>query len=236
MKLPKLDMPTFKTTLPWSGQDITFRQYTCKEERILTTAAAGDDAEEAERAVIQTIENCCNVDVSTLHPVDVEWLFIKLRSLSVSPVIKVTFFPEKCTTSECPEEIDTLVNLDDAQCLGLDTLEQQGFTRRKGSWILMLTDEIGVQFRDLKESKDPEYHPILDNIQSIFDGETIYDCKQLEREHLIEWFDAMPVSQSEKIKSFFESQPYIEVELKAKCPHCKHEHTSTMRGLSSFFG
>ena len=239
MKLPKLDYPRYETTLPWSGKVISYRPYSVKEEKLLMMSASNEEAtdEDIARAVIQVIENTCDVDVSTLHPVDVEWAYLKVYSASVSPIVEVTFFNETCSTPECPTEIQTLLNLESATVIGLDALMDAGFVKKSNGWLIMLTSTVGVIMKDIKEDTDfkTDYNVVLDNIKAIFDEEDIIDVASVKREDLIDFVEDIPKPSADKIKEFFKLQPYVSCTLEAKCPVCKVVHTENVRNLTSFF-
>ena len=239
MKLPKLDYPRYETILPWSGKKISYRPYSVKEEKLLMMGASNEEAsdDDVARAVIQVIENTCDVDVSTLHPVDVEWAYLKVYSVSVSPIIEATMFVESCTTPECPTEIQTLINLDEAIPDGISWLEDAGFIRKSGGWLIMLNDKVGLLMKDIKEDTEfaEDYNVILDNISAVFDDETMISTKDVSREELSNFVEDIPKPSSEKIKQFFKLQPVVTCKIQGKCPTCKTIHTETIKGLSSFF-
>lgn len=239
MKLPKIDYPRLTTELPWSKRTITYRPYSTKEEKLLMMAAAVDelDDEEVTKNVIQVIENCCSVDVTTLHPVDVEWLFIKLKSASDSPILEVSFFPPTCTTEDCPDEIQAYMNLEEARVENLDKLEETGFTRKGDFWVIELANGVGMRFKDLKESREDRTvdQIIVDSIDCIFDEQDVYPAADIDRAELIAYVEDLIPAHSAKLKSFFELQPKLVCPIAAICPKCKKVHESKIEGLTSFF-
>jgi len=239
MKLPKIDYPKMTTELPWSKKTITYRPYSTKEEKLLMMAAAVDELndEEVTKTVIQIIENCCSVDVTTLHPIDVEWLFIKLKAASDTPILEVMFYPPTCTTEDCPDEIQAFMNLDEIRVENLDKLQETGFVRKGEHWLMELANGVGIQFKDLKESREDRTldEIVIDSIESIYDEETVYPASEVGREELIAYIEDLIPAHSDKIKSFFELQPKLVCPIAAICPKCKKIHESKIEGLTSFF-
>lgn len=239
MKLPKISYPTFTTILPWSKKEITYRPYSVKEEKMLMMASSDENIsdEDVLKGVTQVIENCCSVDIETLHPVDVEWLFIKLKSVSDTPILEVTFFPPTCSTENCPDELNAYINLDKAVVEGLSDLEEYGFKRKGDHWIIMLTDTVGIKLNDLKESKSDRSTSqlILDSIESIFNEEEVWPTKDLDKSELIAFVEDLTPNDSTNLKKFFELQPRLTAEIVAICPVCKKTHENKITGLTNFF-
>src|SRR6185369_15821583 len=92
MPLPILKHPVHKATLPSSGKTVQFRPMVGLEEKILLTARESDDTRDALAAVRQVVNNCVldvNVSVDDMTTFDLEWLFLQIRSASISNISKV---------------------------------------------------------------------------------------------------------------------------------------------------
>ena len=75
MALPKLNTPTHKLVLPSTGDEITFRPFLVKEQKLLLMAQQNDNENEIVDNVVQIINNCTGLDTSNLPVFDVEYLF-----------------------------------------------------------------------------------------------------------------------------------------------------------------
>ena len=73
-KLPKLEIPYYKTTLPSSDTEIHFRPFIVKEQKILQIAAESKDPEEIFDNVKNIIASCVRekINVDDLPPCDIE--------------------------------------------------------------------------------------------------------------------------------------------------------------------
>ena len=89
MPLPEIVTPEFQTYLPSTGEQLFFRPFLVKEEKMLLMAQEGKDRTEITNAVIKVLQQCIKtpIDIKTLPIFDIEWLFLQLRSKSVSEVI-----------------------------------------------------------------------------------------------------------------------------------------------------
>ena len=94
MALPKIDTPTFDYTLPISGIEVTFRPFLVKEEKLLLVGKEADVAAQI-KAMKQIINNVVispeDIDIDELPSVDLEMLFIQLRSKSVQNVVELQY-------------------------------------------------------------------------------------------------------------------------------------------------
>lgn len=92
--LPTIDYPIFKLTLPSTGQEIEYRPFLVKEEKLLLLAREGEDQNQILRTVEQVVNNCVlspDVSVEDFTSYDLEYMFIKLRSASVNNIAEVNY-------------------------------------------------------------------------------------------------------------------------------------------------
>lgn len=94
MNLPKIAHPTFELTLPSTKQQIRYRPFLVKEEKILLIAQASDNPVDIFNAITQVVANCIvteGVDVNKFTSFDLEYFFMRLRAKSVSNVVELTY-------------------------------------------------------------------------------------------------------------------------------------------------
>jgi len=94
MALPKITHPMFDVIIPSTKTKIKIRPMLVKEEKILLMAKNGEEETEILAAVNQVVNNCIitdGIDVDKLALFDVEYLFVKIRAVSVSNVSKVSY-------------------------------------------------------------------------------------------------------------------------------------------------
>ena len=91
MALPALASPEFMTEIPSTKQQIKFRPFLVREEKILYMALEGQDAKEIQNAIMTILSNCIldTVDVSKLTTFDIEYLFLQLRGKSVGEKVEL---------------------------------------------------------------------------------------------------------------------------------------------------
>ena len=104
--------PKHQTTLPVCGKKIEYRPFIVKEEKILLMAAESKDEKTINTAIREVVSACTGggVDVFKLPLVDMEYLFLQLRSHSVGETAKPNV---KCSKCELPTEVE--INLKEIQ-------------------------------------------------------------------------------------------------------------------------
>ena len=82
MALPQLNLIKYDMTIPSTGQEIKYRPFVVREEKVLLTAIESDDAQQISNAMRDIVEVCTfkEVDVKSLAMFDLELIFLKLRS------------------------------------------------------------------------------------------------------------------------------------------------------------
>lgn len=234
MALPIVNAPRYSTTLPSTGKEIHYRPYNVKEEKILMIAMESKDQKQIIGAMNDVILGCVtNVDINKITTFDIEWLFLKLRSKSVGEKIdlKVT-----CTDDECDGKTDIVVDL--------DLIEVKGENKDN---TIQITEEIGVTLRypdlptlekydgDKLNTVDGAFNLIIDCIESIYDEDNVYDCKNETPEDVKEFIDSLSSEQFQKIAVFFQEVPQVKHDVEWKCSSCGRDNKLELKGIESFF-
>ena len=79
MALPKIEVPTYKLTLPSEDTVVEFRPFLVKEEKILMLAMEEKNDAQMKAAVRDLINSCTfgKLEVTKLPLFDIEYLFLK---------------------------------------------------------------------------------------------------------------------------------------------------------------
>ena len=236
MALPKLnDSPKYSVTVPSTKKKVTFRPYLVKEEKILLMALESQDGQAALNAVIDTISACIQtkIDVSTLTPFDVEYLFTQIRAKSSGETTNVGI---KCSNCSVVNEID--VKLDDI-----------GVTMPKVKDKVELTDDVTMEFKwptylDIAkfESVDTEnvtteqaFEMALTCIKAVVFKDERTMAEDCTKEDLLEFIESMTTQQFKNVMDWLGNMPKMEHTIKFSCVDCKEENEQLLSGLQSFF-
>ena len=230
MALPNISTPEFITNIPSTGEEIKYRPFLVKEEKLLLMAMEGKDQKEIQNSVQKILINCIltPIDINKLATFDIEYLFLKLRSKSVGEVVQIKVGH---TDSECSHRTDVSVNVDDVKVVG-EILDGK----------IMLTDDIGVVLRypnmsDIQtvigENTDALFKLVYRCIDYVFDQEQVYN--DFTAQEIEEWMESLNQGQFQKISEFFNSVPRLSHDITWKCTQCDQEEKITLEGLQSFF-
>jgi len=227
--LPTLSVPEFQTVLPSTGKKITFRPFLVREEKILLIALEDGEKETIIKAVLDLLRNCIidEIDVDNLATFDVEYLFMQIRSKSVSEQIEMML---RHGQGDC--EAKTKVKVD---------VEKIKVTGEISDGKIELTDKIGIKLKypsysvDKTIERDAEhlFELISNNVEYIYDQENVYD--EFTKEELIQWIDHLNKDQFEKVLTFFTEAPSLRHNIEWECKECGKKDYAIVEGLRDFF-
>jgi hypothetical protein len=233
MALPKLNSASYETTIPSTGQVITFRPYLVKEEKILMMALESNDQKQIVKATKDMISSCVidDININKLATFDIESLFLQLRSKSVGESIGLKVKCDSCNTQN-----DVNVNFDD---IGVDVPKDDG--------VIMITDTIGVKMRypsfddissinpDKEESIETAFDIIMKCIDSVFDEDNVYPAAAEGKTKMKDFVESLNTAQFQSLANFFETMPVLKTTVEFNCTACKEDNSTELKGLQSFF-
>ena len=116
MALPKIDTPRFNGTIASSGNEVTFRPFKVKEEKILMMASEGGEYKDMVNACAQIVSNCVEeLNAYELPIFDLQDLFIQIRSKSDGALANF-----KLTCGNCEKSIPYEMDLTEFKITGLE--------------------------------------------------------------------------------------------------------------------
>ncbi|MAG26782.1 hypothetical protein CMI47_14670 [Candidatus Pacearchaeota archaeon] len=233
MPLPIIHAPHYELTIPSTGQTIQYRPFLVKEEKILLMANEGGEPAEMVRAMKQIISNCIQDDYNTdnMPLFDVEYIFLKLRSKSVNEISEVGF---QCPTCEVVNKIE------------IDLSEVEVTTDNNHTNKVELTDEIGlimkypqldsINMSDLESADvDTVFNVVSSCIDSIYQGEEIYDSKDYTNDEIADFINNLTQQQFQQIQEFFDTMPKLSHTVDYDCSKCDYDEPLVLEGLQNFF-
>lgn len=236
MALPKLNTsPKYELTIPSTGEQVYFRPFLVKEQKVLMIAYESADRKQVIKAILDTVSACLEtpIDVGKLATFDVDYLFTQIRAKSVGEKVDLKV---KCT--HCETFNDVQVNLDDIK---VDPVE--------GSKIVKLSDDISVSLRYPNYAafiKNPKFFESTSDTEMVM--EVIISCmeavqtedenimlKDEPREEIIRFLESMTSAQFEKISSFVQDMPAMSHNVEFICTKCEELNDVVLKGLDDFF-
>ena len=230
MGLPSIATPQFSTTIPSTGQEVEYRPFLVKEEKILLMALEGGNQKEISKATQNIIKSCVitDIDVNKLATFDVEFLFLKLRGKSVGEVIDLKIGHND---GECEHKTEVNINLDEITVVG-----------DIGDGKIMIDKDVGVKMRypgltDIGELEEQNTEAMFDVINScieyVYDKDNVYN--DFSKKEIKEWTEGLSQKQFEKLTEFFQNIPKLSYDVEWTCSKCGEKDSITLEGLQSFF-
>lgn len=233
MALPKLEVPKYMMTVPSTGNEIKFRPFLVREEKLLLLAMEEQTDTATHNAVLDLVHSCTFGDLGKKSDpmFDIEYAFIKIRSKSVSETIDVRLL--------CPDDgetyVDKSIDIEDIQILMDD----------EHSSHVKLTDTLAIDFTyptidtTLKSTKiesetERVFFIIKSCVQTINFGEDSYNIVDISKKELNEFVDSLTQEMFEKLQSFFSTMPKLRHVLDVENPKTGVVSQVALEGLGDF--
>ena len=219
----------FDETVPSTSQKVKITPFRVGDEKVLLMASESGDAGQMANSLRQVVDNCVEGVETPLSFFDYEYLFIKLRSISVGETADIQV---KCT--ECEHMNPTKVDLSKVQ-----VEKNPNHTR-----TVKVNDNLGfaMKYPDIEEAVKlnlDKIEGILDLISmcvsTVYHGEESINIGPMERSDLREILEGLTSQQFKSFQNFFETMPKLRETIEFNCEKCSHHNKQILEGLQSFF-
>lgn len=241
MGLPRKSRPIFSTTLPISGEKIDFHPMRREDEKILLMAKSsaqkapqGEAILEILPAIKHTVEACITPETKArMKPmtlVDMEWLFIQIRMMSVDSKVTVTYHDgddEKDFSFEIPlnevkvnkPDVKPHIDLGDGLVLQMryplaSLYEDAAFLRLEGE------DQLDAM--------------IVACMDKVFENDSMTPVDSVPKEEAIGFINDMDRVTFNKVVEFLDTLPSLEYKISYKNTNGK-DREIILNTLTDFF-
>ena len=238
MSLPKINTPEYKLRIPSTDEEITYRPFLVKEEKLLLIAQETGTEDATYRAVKTIIENCCHgrIDLEKMPLFDMEYIFLNIRAKSIGEIAKL-----KVT---CPDDNETKVDIE------VDLTKVQVEMDKTHDARIQLSEEpnIGILMsypsidtlgqtttKGNKKDADKLFEMIAGSLYQIWEGEETHDAMDYSMKDKLAFLESLNHSQFEKVQKFFETMPTLKHEIEVTNPKTNVTSTVTLSGMNDFF-
>ena len=213
--LPKISHPLSDVEIPSTKKRISYRPMLAREEKILLMARESEETADSVGAVKQVVRNCIvneDVNVDKLTTFDVDYIFLKIRAVSVGNKVNIT-------NNETKENYT--INLNDVKVV---------FPREKQEgdpYLLKITDKIGLKLRDpraeiygnpqlIGSDTDSIDRLMAHCLDKVYENDKIQEVQSEKYEDILEFLDSLDIESINKIRAFLSTIPhlYYAIELK----------------------
>jgi hypothetical protein len=240
MPLPKIATPTYHLVLPSTKQEIKYRPFLVKEEKVLVLALESQDNKQISTAIKTVLNNCIiskGIKIEQLPTFDIEYLFLNIRGKSVGEEVEVTII--------CPDDEETTVPVK----IALDEIQVQENEEHNKDIKLDEHLVMRLKYPSLEEfiknnfdftgnnaNIDQSFDLIASCIDMIFNEEESWAAGDVTKKELLEFLEQLNSNQFKQIEKFFETMPKLSHKIEVTNPKTKVKSTVVLEGLASFFG
>jgi len=238
MGLPKISTPSYTLELPSTGEEIQYRPFLVKEEKLLVIALESEDTKQITTAIKNVIKNCIytkGIKVEALPTFDIEYLFLNIRGKSVGEEIEVNLICPDDETTNVPVKID------------IDSIKVQ-FDENHSKKI-KIDDSIMMEMKypsldqfiknnfDFSQNNamDQSFELIASCVDKIYTEDEVWSSADVTKKELIDFLEQMNSAQFKEIENFFETMPKLSHKITITNPNTKVESEVVIEGLASFF-
>jgi hypothetical protein len=233
MALPKLASAKYELTVPSTGEQVEYRPFLVKEEKMLLMAQSQGNEKDMLRATESLVDSCTfgKVDVSKLPMFDLEYIFMNIRAKSVGEKVELNL--------TCPDDGETKVPVE-IDLTKIEVVKDPNHTNE-----IKISDEIGIVFDypktsvmgkiNMKNESESIFQIIKSCVSQIYDAENVYSKTDIDDKDLDDFIDSMSHAQFEKVQEFFNTMPKLKHTVKIKNPKTGVESDIELEGLQSFF-
>jgi len=233
MALPKLTTPEYTLTLPSTGEEIKYRPFLVKEQKLLMIANESEDEKQIFNTMTKLVSDCTfgKVDANINPMFDVEYVFLHIRKQAVGSKIDLNL--------TCPDDGITQVPVS----IDLDDVGVQMTVEH--SMDIKLTDSITIGFR-YPQLKDVQGMPLnisdfervlillISCIETVTDGEEVHERIDMSNKEIEEFIESFTSEQLENVLKFFENMPKLRHTINVVNPKTKVKSEVLLEGIESF--
>ena len=238
MALPKINMaPKYSMTVPSTGEEVMFRPFLVKEEKVLMMAMETGDNKSSLTAIMDVIKSCVDADIdeNDVTAFDVEYMFLQLRAKSIGETSKIGTACEQCNHEQM-----IVVPLNDIQVKQPseplpDVIELTKDISIKMKWpsYRNLIDA-GVEPEKLNEL-DSVFKLIALCIDSVMTPEEQMKLSDESEEDQQEFLESLNSEQFTKIKEYVQNIPTVRYDVSVDCDGCGAKIEKPLTGIANFF-
>ena len=236
MSLPKINTPEYRLVIPSTDEEIRYRPFLVKEEKLLLIAQETGTDKATYEAIRNIITSCCldPVDIDKLPLFDMEYIFLNVRAKSVGESVKLKV--------KCPDDEEQIVEIEvDLTKINVEMSDDHDAR-------IQLTDNIGVlmqypnfstvtKAQNIEEGKETEqlFEMIASCMFQVWEGEETYDAMDYTAKDKREFLESLDHKQFEKLQIFFETMPTLKHEVEVTNPKTNVTSKVTLSGINAFF-
>ena len=233
MALPKLQTSEYRLTLPSTQEEIKYRPFLVKEQKLLMIAQESENEKQIADAMATLISNCTFgvVNANTTPMFDVEYVFLQLRAKSAGAKVKLSI--------TCPDDEETTVRVE----IDLEEIAVQRSVEHAQKIDLTEDIKLNLRYPRLKDLQglnknfgefEQSMIMVYECIESVISGEEIINRIDMSQDEITEFIDSFNTEQLENVMKFFETMPKLRHVVDVTNPNTKVKSEVLLEGIESF--
>lgn len=229
LKNIKLATPTYKEIIPSTKKEVTISPFKVGDEKVLLIASESKDVVQMVSSLKTVINNCVEGEVvENLSSFDVEYLFLKIRAVSVGETANLMLACKECETAN-----EFSVDLSALEVRGIEDFNKN----------VKLTDDLAFEMSTpdietlAKADSSPEsiINFVAANVKNVFYGEETIEVTPDQVEDVVDIINQLTAAQFSDLQKYILSIPKVSYDVEFDCKHCEAKNQNTLEGLSDFF-
>lgn len=212
MALPKIEYPIHNIKVPSKDKTYKFRPFLVKEEKILLMAKESKNSYDILTAIKQIVNNCSieeGFDVDKITLFDLEYIFLKLRAVSIDNMISVTYRDKEDNKLysfdvdlneidiEVPEKMDNVVKITESSGMLL-----------KYPPATLYSDK---DFLELEQ--DHLFEIIVRCVDKFYENDEVTEASEYTFKEIGDYLETLDLKAFKQIQDFLLKTPTIKKEL-----------------------
>lgn len=226
----KITSPQYDDVIPSTGNTVKLTPFRVGDEKALLIAQqSGNNKQMANTLKSIISKNVVPVNIADLAPFDLEYLFLKLRAVSVGETSKIGV---KCKNCEASNEID----------VDLNDVEVKKDENHKN--FVKIDEKLGFEMKyadldDMMKVDGENIESIIGliaaSVKTVYFNEDTYNIGKAEQKDLMSILNDLTTTQFSTIQQYFETMPKVRKDINFTCKSCETENNQVLEGLASFF-
>ena len=233
MALPKLKTSEYTLILPSTGEEIKYRPFLVKEQKILMIAQESEEEKQISDAIGTLVLNCTfdALDANTAPMFDIEYVFLQLRAKSAGAKVKINIL--------CPDDEKTRIDVE----INLEEINVQRSVEHTQEIDITKDIKLKLRYPMLKDVKgmngdfgafETAIVMVHECIENVINGEETIHRIDMTNDEISEFIDSFNTEQMENVMSFFETMPKLRHVIDVTNPKTKVKGEVLLEGLETF--
>ena len=227
--IPTIDSAIYTFGIPSQNmKEYRFRPFRMRENQALLAAESTEDEVTMVETLKQVISSCCldDLDVENLACWDIEYLLLKLRSVSIVNTVDYYFYCEDEEAHKAdPDSARQLIRLylDNVEVVNGDKYTNE--IQLADDYVLVMKTPTLQLIEDMDAVRESDQFNAIINvvahtIDKLITKHEVIDFSEFSIQEVVDWLMDLSGDMYQKILDFYADLPYCRIKVEWTCPVC----------------